>query len=175
MNFCTRFGRMIRKPKNEYTDRTYVKGSGFKGCDQYDRGYSSTSFVGTATGDNHYVEDDFLTNDNEDDLEIIDLSDEEPEAEFSDEESEAEMSDEEPEAEMSDEESEVELSDEEPDDESAEEPVHSMTKPQLVYTLNDEAGQNDAFLRMVFQLEYELSKQNDSDDDDEPPEFLESM
>ena len=153
MSFCTRFGRMIRKPKNEYTDRTYVKGSGFKGCDQYDRGYSSTSFVGTTTGDNHYVEDEFLTND-EDDLEIIDLSDEEPEAEFSDEESEAELSDEEG----------------DDDDES----VPPMTKHELVYTLNDEAGQNNEFFRVLFQQEYALSKQNDESDDDEAPEYLES-
>lgn len=144
---------MIRKPKNEYTDRTYVKGSGFKGCDQYDRGYSSTSFVGTTTGDNHYVEDEFLTND-EDDLEIIDLSDEEPEAEFSDEESEAELSDEEG----------------DDDDES----VPPMTKHELVYTLNDEAGQNNEFFRVLFQQEYALSKQNDESDDDEAPEYLES-
>ena len=143
---------MIRKPKNEYTDRTYVKGSGFKGCDQYDRGYSSTSFVGTTTGDNNYVEDDFLTND-EDDLEIIDLSDEEPEAEMTDEEPEAEFSD-----------------DEGDDDKS----VPPMTKHQLVYTLNDEAGQNNEFFRVLFQQEYALSKQNDESDDDEAPEYLES-
>ena len=170
MSFCTRFGRMIRKPKNEYTDRTYVKGSGFKGCDQYDRGYSSTSFVGTTTGDNNYVEDDFLTND-EDDLEIIDLSDEEPEAEMTDEEPEAEFSDEEPEAEFSDEEPEAELSDEEGDDDES---VPPMTKHELVYTLNDEAGQNNEFFRVLFQQEYALSKQNDESDDDEAPEYLES-
>jgi hypothetical protein len=32
----TRYGRTIRAPKNEYTDRTYVAGSGFVGADHYD-------------------------------------------------------------------------------------------------------------------------------------------
>jgi hypothetical protein len=31
----TRYGRTIRAPKNEYSDRTYVAGSGFVGADHY--------------------------------------------------------------------------------------------------------------------------------------------
>lgn len=85
MNLITRFGRIVRKPKNEYTDRSYVKGSGQKGCDQYDRAYSTTSSVGHVPHNDHYVEDDFLVND--DDVDEPELSDTESEAEFSDDES----------------------------------------------------------------------------------------
>ena len=108
MNLITRFGRIVRKPKNEYTDRSYVKGSGQKGCDQYDRAYSTTSSVGHVPHNDHYVEDDFLVND--DDVDEPELSDteSEEEAEFSDDESD----DDEHEADDSDEEYE---SDDEPE------------------------------------------------------------
>lgn len=36
----TRYGRTIRAPKNEYTDRTYVAGSGFVGADHYDQDFN---------------------------------------------------------------------------------------------------------------------------------------
>ena len=96
MNLITRFGRIVRKPKNDYTDRSYVKGSGQKGCDQYDRAYSTTSSVGHVPHNDHYVEDDFLVSD--DDVDEPELSDteSEEEAEFSDDdESEGDDSDEE--------------------------------------------------------------------------------
>ena len=35
----TRSGRIVKSPRNEYTDREYVAGSGFVGADHYDRNY----------------------------------------------------------------------------------------------------------------------------------------
>tara|TARA_Y100000389_G_C17363596_1_gene465054 strand:+ start:369 stop:719 length:351 start_codon:yes stop_codon:yes gene_type:complete len=35
----TRSGRVVKSPRNEYTDREYVAGSGFVGADHYDRNY----------------------------------------------------------------------------------------------------------------------------------------
>jgi len=35
----TRYGRIVKKPQR-HADKEYTKGSGFKGCDHYDSGYS---------------------------------------------------------------------------------------------------------------------------------------
>lgn len=43
----TRSGRIIRKPVNHYIERTYVSGSGNKGCDTYDRNFNGTMGSGT--------------------------------------------------------------------------------------------------------------------------------
>jgi hypothetical protein len=86
----TRYGRIIRAPKNEYTDRVYVAGSGFIGADHYDQ-----SFIGgreTALGlaaemaaeeetqNSHNDEmNDFIVDDEFEEIPLDDSCDEEDE------------------------------------------------------------------------------------------------
>ena len=108
----TRYGRKVRSPVNEYTDRVYLPGSGFIGADHYDQSFiggNETSF-GVALemavenmlyDDNSNEMKDFIVNDGEEEEEESDV-DEESEEEYEDESEE----DEEEEYEESDEEDE---------------------------------------------------------------------
>lgn len=58
----TKSGRVVKSPKR-FTDMTFVKGSGFSGCDHYDMSYDRGNFSGSykdawyATQDAQYIRD----------------------------------------------------------------------------------------------------------------------
>ena len=72
----TRSGRIVKSPRNEYTDRIYTPGSGFVGADHYDRRYDGVEDE-DYTGPGEYTMNDGF---------IVETSDEEEET--SDEEEE---------------------------------------------------------------------------------------
>ena len=88
----TRSGRVIRKPVNEYTERTYVSGSGRKGCDTYDRQFNGPMGSGTFEliyNEKLTEEDKNFIVDDGDEYESSDCESEyEDEAEFTDDEDE---------------------------------------------------------------------------------------
>jgi hypothetical protein len=60
--YKTRFGRLSQKPVR-LDDEDFISGSGFSGCDQYDRGYNRGNFSDYEIRDNTHltgfvVEDD---------------------------------------------------------------------------------------------------------------------
>lgn len=66
----TRSGRVIRRPVNEYTDRSYVPGSGFVGADHYDRNFNGNEPANVvheedSEDDEYDYEDGFLVSDEE--------------------------------------------------------------------------------------------------------------
>ena len=88
----TRSGRVVKRPVNEYTERTYVSGSGHKGCDTYDRQYFGTLDSGTfdVIYNEKLTDEDknFIVDDSNDEEITDDESDYEDEAEFTDDEDE---------------------------------------------------------------------------------------
>ena len=91
----TKSGRKNVAPLRFGNDRTYVKGSGFKGCDQYDRGYNGWE-------KNYHLEDVVELKNKKEIREFI-VKDEEYESEESDESEESEESDESDESDESEE------------------------------------------------------------------------
>ena len=90
----TTSGRKTMAPLRFGNDRTYVKGSGFKGCDQYDRGYNGWNASNSAEFDRildlgkEKEMDGFIVNDKEPEeceWEKISLGDESEESEESEE------------------------------------------------------------------------------------------
>tara|TARA_Y100000768_G_scaffold388920_1_gene388714 strand:+ start:1632 stop:2021 length:390 start_codon:yes stop_codon:yes gene_type:complete len=82
----TKSGRVVKSPKNEYTDREYVAGSGFVGADQYDREFDGNSVemhtdkVFSYTTDNYNYKDGFIVKEDDDKEEnpcVADENDEE--------------------------------------------------------------------------------------------------
>jgi len=68
----TKSGRVVKSPKNEYTDREYVAGSGFVGADQYDREFDGNSAemytdkVCPYTPNNYNYKDEFIVKEDDD-------------------------------------------------------------------------------------------------------------
>lgn len=62
--FKTKSGRVSQKPIN-INDETYIGGSGFSGCDTYDRGYDRGKFYDDEHLDNSQNIDSFIVDDDE--------------------------------------------------------------------------------------------------------------
>ena len=62
--FKTRSGRVSRKPV-QIGDETFIAGSGFSGCDTYDRGYNRGNFYDNEYIDNPHNLSNFVVNDDE--------------------------------------------------------------------------------------------------------------
>ena len=69
-------GRTI-KPVLKQEDRSFVAGSGFSGCDQYDRGYDDGQGAGVAPINNHANLKNFVVEDDEVDYDLSLQPDEE--------------------------------------------------------------------------------------------------
>lgn len=106
----TRSGRASRKPTDQL-DRTFVKGSGFTGCDTYDRNYFGQDQIESDTQDKATEEDDAFIDDTYEEAAISDSDEEEEEDE--DEEDEEEWASDE---EDDDEDSEWEADEDEDED-----------------------------------------------------------
>ena len=59
----TNSGRNIRQPLRYASSRKWVKGSGFKGCDQYDRGYNG-GYISASDSEEDSDLDGFIVSDN---------------------------------------------------------------------------------------------------------------
>lgn len=84
----TRSGRVIRAP-DRFSSKKYLKGSGFSGCDQYDRGFAGKTHgdYGSKLWENEsktvtYKKNDFVVNDDEEEY-YNDISSEEDECDYS--------------------------------------------------------------------------------------------
>lgn len=97
----TRYGRKVRQPHNEYTERKYVPGSGVVGCDHYDHGFCGGSDNSFSNALELSVEkaiyenisetnemDDFIVEDGQfEEVELHDESEEEDDDELTEDES----------------------------------------------------------------------------------------
>ena len=84
----TRSGRVIRAP-DRFSSKKYLKGSGFSGCDQYDRGFAGKTHgdYGSKLWEKEsktvtYKKNDFVVNDDEEEY-YNDISSEEDECDYS--------------------------------------------------------------------------------------------
>ena len=113
----TKSGRVVKSPKNEYTDREFVTGSGFVGADHYDRGFDG-NYAEMYTDkvnphpNNYNYKDGFIVKENDDKEEKQNVDDEESVGEEESDEDEEESVGEEEEDEDEDEWSEYSDSDE---------------------------------------------------------------
>jgi len=88
----TRSGRIVKSPRNEYTDREYVAGSGFVGADHYDRNYDGGVTIDEMKykGSGEYDAKDGFVVDEVEEAECEEESEEESEEEFEEESDEEE-------------------------------------------------------------------------------------
>ena len=89
----TRSGRIVKSPRNEYTDREYVAGSGFVGADHYDRNYDGRASIDEIMkykGSGEYDTKDGFVVDEVEEAECEEECEEESEEEFEEESDEEE-------------------------------------------------------------------------------------